>query len=120
MLNLDTHILIDLMIGHLSPKEDKLIRANEWMISDIVLWEIFKLNSLKRIEIDLESYDFQRLLSSLHVQTIDLNVIRALRLLDFHSDPADELIAATSVAFSVPLLTRDQKILKSKIVPFAI
>jgi predicted nucleic acid-binding protein len=35
------------------------------------------------------------------------------------SDSADELIAATSVVHRVPLLTRDRKILKSKVVPLA-
>jgi PIN domain nuclease of toxin-antitoxin system len=39
--------------------------------------------------------------------------------LDFASDPADELIAATSVVERIPLLTRDQKILKSRMVPLA-
>lgn len=38
---------------------------------------------------------------------------------DFKSDPADEIIAATSLVHRVPLLTRDRKIKKSKIVPFA-
>ena len=39
--------------------------------------------------------------------------------LDFESDPADELIAATSLAYGIPLLTRDRKLLRSKIVPLA-
>jgi PIN domain nuclease of toxin-antitoxin system len=39
--------------------------------------------------------------------------------LDFASDPADEIIAATSVVHKVPLLTRDRRILRSKQVPFA-
>jgi PIN domain nuclease of toxin-antitoxin system len=40
-------------------------------------------------------------------------------MLDFQSDPADELIAATSVVHKVPLLTRDRRILSSNVVPFA-
>ena len=40
--------------------------------------------------------------------------------LDFRADPADEIIAATSLAHRVPLLTRDKKMLKSKVVPFAL
>ena len=39
--------------------------------------------------------------------------------LDFDGDPADELIAATSVVHGVPLLTRDRKIRTSKLVPLA-
>jgi predicted nucleic acid-binding protein len=39
--------------------------------------------------------------------------------LDFRSDPADELISATSIVTGIPLLTRDHKILDSRLVPFA-
>ena len=38
---------------------------------------------------------------------------------DFKGDPADELIAATSVVHDVPLLTRDSVMRQSKIVPLA-
>ncbi len=38
--------------------------------------------------------------------------------LDFKSDPADELIAATSIVYQVPLVTRDKKMRRSKLVPF--
>jgi PIN domain nuclease of toxin-antitoxin system len=34
-------------------------------------------------------------------------------------DPADELIAATSIVHKVPLLTRDRALLKSKRIPLA-
>jgi PIN domain nuclease of toxin-antitoxin system len=37
--------------------------------------------------------------------------------LDFRGDPADEIIAATSVVHRVPLLTRDRRIRGSRIVP---
>jgi len=39
-------------------------------------------------------------------------------LLDFTSDPADEIIAATSLAFKIPLLTRDTNILTSHVLKF--
>jgi len=39
--------------------------------------------------------------------------------LDFDSDPADEIIAATSVVHRVPLVTRDRTIRRSKLVPIA-
>ena len=119
MLNLDTHIVIDLMIGHLSLKEENLLKKNEWCISDIVLWEIFKLNKLGRIEINLNDYEINRFFKSLIIFPINLQVLAALDELDFRSDPADEIIAATSIANKVLLLTRDQKILKSKVVPLA-
>jgi PIN domain nuclease of toxin-antitoxin system len=119
MLNLDTHILIDIMIGHLTPKEEKLIRNNPWSISSIVLWELHKLNQIGRIEIDLQDREIKKFLNSLVIHQIDLNILNALENLDFKSDPADEIIAATSVYHKIPLMTRDEKIRKSKIVPLA-
>jgi PIN domain nuclease of toxin-antitoxin system len=46
-------------------------------------------------------------------------VSRCSTRLDFSSDPADELVAATSIVHRVPLVTRDARILRSQIVPFA-
>jgi predicted nucleic acid-binding protein len=40
--------------------------------------------------------------------------------LDLASDPADELIAATSVVHRVPLVTRDPRLLASRVVPLAL
>ena len=60
-----------------------------------------------------------RPLSRLHVWPIDLTIARASTRLDFSSDPADEIIAATSVVHGVPLLTRDHVVRSSTIVPLA-
>ncbi|MGZ3782334.1 MAG: PIN domain-containing protein [Pseudobdellovibrionaceae bacterium] len=119
MLNLDTHILIDIMVGHLSQKEEKCVLKNEWCISDIVLWELYKLNQVGRIEMDFNNPEIRSFLSSLTVYPIDLSILQAMDDLDFKSDPADEIIAATSIAHKIPLLTRDNKILSSKVTPFA-
>jgi PIN domain nuclease of toxin-antitoxin system len=119
MLNLDTHILLHAVTGEVTHTEQKLLVSQEWSISAIVLWEIAKLAQLGRIEINLDDADLTRLLSRIHVWPITLDVCRAIRSLDFHSDPADELIAATSIVHHVPLITRDARIKKSKIVPLA-
>jgi len=52
------------------------------------------------------------------VLPITLEIARTSTQLDFSSDPADEIIAATSIVERVPLLTRDRRILKSRLVPF--
>lgn len=119
MLNLDTHILIYALSGELTPKEKKLLSAEPWGIAAIVLWELAKLAQLKRIELDLDDKEVLRALSKIHVWPIDLAVCRALNKLDFKGDPADELIAATSLVHRVPLLTRDRQIKRSKRVPLA-
>ena len=84
-----------------------------------MLWEIAKLAQLGRIEVDLEDPEVVRTLARLHVWPLTAEVARASTRLDIHSDPADELIAATSVVHNLPLLTRDRRLLRSKLVPLA-
>lgn len=119
MLNLDTHIVIDALKGNLSRWEEQLLRENEWSLSTIVLWEIAKLSEFRKIDFSFDDAELVRDLSRFHVWPIDISVCRALKQLDFKSDPADELIAATSIVHNIPLLTRDKRILKSKITPLA-
>lgn len=119
MLNLDTHILIFAITGALRPSERDLLTDNSWSISGIVLWEIAKLAQLRRIDFDIDDTEVTRTLAPVHIWPVDLAVARASAHLDFTSDPADELIAATSIVHDIPLLTRDNTILNSRIVPLA-
>ena len=119
MLNLDTHVLVYALAGELRPRERSLLSANRWGISGIVLWELAKLVELGRIELDLDDREVGRILSLVHVWPIDLPIARTSTALDFRGDPADELIAATSVVLGIPLLTRDREIRRSKLVPLA-
>jgi PIN domain nuclease of toxin-antitoxin system len=118
MLNLDTHILIDFARGNLVLKEKKIIERHQdhLAISAIVFWEIAKLCSKKRLEIDLNSPKMKQLIQFLTVIPISKEIASQSVDLDFNSDPADEIIAATSIVNRIPLLTRDQKILKSKLI----
>ena len=120
MLNLDTHILIFALSGGLQSMEQSLLATRRWSVSSIVLWELAKLVQLGRLEMDLDDREVVRTLSRLHVWPIDLTVARASTRLDFSGDPADEIIAATSVVHNIPLLTRDRIIRNSKIVPLAL
>ena len=120
MLNLDTHILVFALSGELRPRERQLLSEDNWSISAIVLWELAKLVQLGRLDLDLDDAEVVRSLSRLQVWPIDLAVARASTRLDFKGDPADELIAATSLIHHVPLLTRDASMRHSKLVPLAI
>ena len=119
MINLDTHVLIFALTGEVTEREKRVLASNTWSISGIVFWELAKLAQLGRIDVDLADPEIVRTLSSLHVWPLDLAVGLQSTRLDFKSDPADELIAATSVVHAVPLLTRDRRIRASRIVPLA-
>lgn len=119
MLNLDTHILLFALDGSLTPAERKLLSSEPWGVSAIVLWEVAKLAQLGRVAVDVASPEFTRVFARVHVWPLDLAVCKRSTELDFSSDPADELIAATSIVYRVPLVTRDAKIRKSKMVPIA-
>jgi PIN domain nuclease of toxin-antitoxin system len=80
MLNLDTHILLHTLTGKLTPRESKLLSEQPWGISAIHVWPI----------------------------TID--IAHASTQLGIQVDSADELVAATSIAHRVPLVTRDRKL----------
>lgn len=119
MLNLDTHVLIQALRGAVRPNERAVLAGESWGIAAIVLWELAKLAQLGRIVLDFDDPEVASALASIHVWPLDLAVARASTRLDFHGDPADEIIAATSIVHGVPLLTRDRSIRRSKMVPLA-
>jgi PIN domain nuclease of toxin-antitoxin system len=116
MLNLDTHILIHALNGTLSPVETTVLEDDaDWGISAIVLWEIEKLHAKRRIRFGLHTPQLVQVVAGLHVWPITQELCLNLRRLDFASDPADELIGATSLTHGVPLVTRDQRIRTTKL-----
>lgn len=119
MLNLDTHVLLYALTDGLTPAERRLLSKEEWSISAIVLWEIAKLAQLGRIEVDLDDRQLRRALGQIHLWPITLDIARASTRVDVRVDPADELIAATSLVHGVPLVTRDRALRRSRVVPIA-
>jgi PIN domain nuclease of toxin-antitoxin system len=119
MLNLDTHILLYALGDELNAREKRLLSSHQWSISAIVLWELSKLTQLGRITLDIDSPDLVRLLAGVQIWPRTFDICKRVRNLDFKSDPADEVIAATTLVHGVPLLTRDRVILRSKVVRLA-
>jgi PIN domain nuclease of toxin-antitoxin system len=107
------------LTGELTAKERRVLEGARWGISAIVLWELAKLVQIGRIEVDLNDGEVTRILSSLTIWPIDLAVALQSTRMDFKGDPADELIAATSVVHRVPLVTRDKTIRGSRLVSLA-
>lgn len=119
MLNLDTHMVVAILSGDLSEREHQAVSVEPLAISAIVLWELAKLVQLKRLSLDLTSQEFREFLRNTLVIPITIDIAVKSTQLDFRSDPADEIIAATSLVERMPLLTRDARLLKSRIVPKA-
>ena len=118
MLNLDTHVLLYALTDDLTPRENSLLSMDSWSISAIVLWEIAKLSELGRIE-EMDSPELARTLARIQTWPLTLDICRTIQTLDFDSDPADEIIGATSIVHRLPLVTRDRRIRRSKRVPLA-
>lgn len=117
MLNLDTHILIKTVEATLTPSERIVLTEDPaWGISAVVLWEIEKLYEIGRLRYGLDHPPLTAALDCIRIWPISREVCRNLRALDFQSDPADELIAATSLTYQVPLVTRDVRIRASQVV----
>jgi PIN domain nuclease of toxin-antitoxin system len=119
MLNLDTHIVVKMLLGGMTRVEENLLADSQLSISAMVIWEISKLRQLGRIELAVESNEFAEFLDNVVLWPIDVRVALVSTQLDFRSDPADEIIAATSIVHGIPLVTRDERILASKVVPLA-
>lgn len=119
MLNLDTHMILFALDENVRPRERAILEADHWSISAAVIWEIVKLTKLGRIDRGLDDPLLISILARIVIWPISRDVAAATARLDFRSDPIDELIAATSIVHSAPLVTRDGKIRASKVVPLA-
>lgn len=119
---LDTHVLLWSLINpeELSKEVKQRIEAaqeaNNLIISSITLWEIAMLNYKKRISIYEPLQDFLKTITNINglvVQDISAEIAAESVALvdDFHGDPADRIIVATTRINSATLLTRDEKIL---------
>lgn len=119
---LDTHILLWLLLNptKLSKEIIDIITEaqnnDKLFVSSITLWEISMLINKKRI------YVFEPVISFLNsIGNIDGLTIMQINasigadsgsLVNFHGDPADRLIVATTRELAGSLITKDQKILE--------
>ena len=119
MILLDTHVLLWLRTGdaRLGPRTRKAIaraeNEGEVAASAISFWEVAMLKDKRRIELDESVSSWRRKLLDEGIVEIAINGdigIRAVRLRDFHADPADRLIVATALA-GHQLVTADLRIL---------
>lgn len=120
---LDTHVLLWTLLEpeKLSPYVQKKIElAHEsrcLSISSISLWEIAMLSLKKRINIYEPLRSFLNSVAEIHgiiVHDISADVAAESSMLqdNFHGDPADRIVVATSRVHETKLITRDLKIIE--------
>ena len=119
MIILDTHVLIWLLLNddRIGEQTRGVIR-NAWAESDVAVsaitfWEVAMLHEKERLSLlaDIESWRAGLLDSGLIEIAVDGRVgIRAAELEDFHADPADRVIVATTLE-GHRLVTADRRIL---------
>ncbi|MBJ7427515.1 MAG: type II toxin-antitoxin system VapC family toxin [Bacteroidia bacterium] len=124
MILIDTHIFIWFVTNNnqLKPKFKQLLEDDsEIFISIISCWEIAKLVEYKRLVLTLPISEWMNIaLESSNVKILPLDlpiILDATNLPDnFHKDPADQLIVATSRVLGINLLSEDEKIRNYKFV----
>lgn len=125
VITIDTHIIIwDALKPELLSEKAKLEleqanNSNGIIFCDISFWEIAMLVQKGRLEIDISYIDFidlvkasnNYLFQSITPEIADLST----RLYsEINSDPADRIIAATSMITNTPLITSDKNLRLSK------
>jgi PIN domain nuclease of toxin-antitoxin system len=123
MITLDTCSLVWLSLSpdRLSKNAKKAIKNNSLIMSDISLWEIAMLTKSGRLIIDTSYSEYiELLLSSFGIQVNPITPEIARMSVDFddsvNRDPADRIIAATSLVEDAPLVTADKNLIKAKII----
>lgn len=121
MILLDTHVFIWLVNGDdkLTEKNSKFLKEEKnKYLSVISSWEISLLLEKDRIKL---KYSFSEWIQNalkayeIEIVNLDLDIILTYnRISDFHSDPADKLISATSICKNIPLMTFDKKLIEYK------
>ena len=119
-LLLDTHVWIWLSLKQEQTFSAKATRAvqsarRKW-IAAISCWELAKLVEKKRIGFSIPALTWiRRSLNEFNIRVADLSpeiAVESTLLHGFHSDPADQIIVATSRVLGMPLVTTDKRILK--------
>ena len=116
----DTHVLIfdALAPERLSPTARQLLNEGETQrnlaCSGISLWEIAMLMAKERIRVNADTETFLKaLVTARAIEVLPVTVevaARAQSPLIPHGDPADRLIAATTLLHDATLVTRDEKL----------
>ncbi|MER8382499.1 type II toxin-antitoxin system VapC family toxin [Mesorhizobium sp. M0142] len=119
---LDTHVLVRWVGGETDLLSEPALRAiererlgGEILISSISAWEIAMLVSRGRLLLSMDVGEWLATVSKLEKLSfisVDNEIAVTSTELpgEFHKDPADRIIVATSRKFAAPLVTADHKL----------
>lgn len=127
MILLDTHALLWWAneTENLSSRSHRIIDREEKegaiAASSISAWEICLLVKAGRITLAVDTETWFRdleILPYFHFVSVDMHIAKTAVFLPnwAHKDPADRFIVATALRLGVPLVTKDEKIRRSKLV----
>lgn len=127
MILLDTHALLWWAneTENLSLRSRRIIDREEKegaiAASAISAWEICLLVKAGRITLAVDTETWFRdleILPYFHFVSVDMHIAKTAVFLSdaFHKDPADRFIVATALRLGVPLVTKDEKIRRSKLI----
>lgn len=128
MIVLDTHVILwdALAPERLSePARETIVQANQndgLIICDISLWEIAMLLQKGRVQVDIDSLAFINLLLQANKSRVrpispQIAVLAAQFPTEINKDPADRLIAATTLAENATLVTADRNLQAANLIP---
>lgn len=127
MILLDTHTLVWWAneTENLSSRSRRIIdgevKDGTIAASAISAWEICLLVKAGRITLSVDTETWFRdleILPYFRFVSVDIHIAKTAVFLSepFHKDPADRIIVATALRMGVPLVTKDEKIRRSKLV----
>lgn len=122
MIILDTHTWVwfvsnsELFSRAAKRAVNAAVKRNEVFISSISAWEVALLVAKNRLQLTMDVNDWiaksERLPFITFIPVDNSIAVRSVNLpRPFHSDPADRIIIATSIALGAPLVTKDDKLL---------
>lgn len=111
---LDTHVWVWMSAG--DPRLARLAGfTGRAVVSAISVWEVAMLAAKGRLSLKpgTRKWIETNLRSPVELEPIHPSIsIESCLLADFHGDPADRLIAATSLVLGLPLITADARIIE--------
>ena len=120
MLVLDTHALVWLVedTGRRGRtfvnRANRALSRNELAVPSIVFWEVAMKAGAGRIELEVPPAQWRNAVLALGIRELVLTgdiAIAAASLANFHRDPADCIVVATTVVHNATLATADERIL---------